>query len=100
MPLATISQQLADAQESGIRQLIGNLFLLAPLGFLLPVVGARFHRLATLLGAFAVSLGIELTQIGISVAVGFPYRAFDVDDLLLNTIGAAIGWAGWRIMFA
>jgi hypothetical protein len=39
----------------------------------------------------AVSLAIELTQTGISLAVNFPYCVFDVDDLLLNTIGAAIG---------
>lgn len=29
--------------------------------------------------------------------VGVPYRAFDVDDLILNTAGAIIGWLSWRV---
>jgi len=28
---------------------------------------------------------------------GTPYRAIDVDDLILNTTGAALGWAGWHV---
>ncbi len=47
--------------------------------------------------AVMVSLGIEILQLAISTVVGFPYRVFDVDDLILNTAGAALGWAGWRV---
>jgi len=98
IPFATISQQLGDGLASGIRQLAGNLLLLVPLGFLLPVANPRFRQFRkTLVVAVIVSLGIEILQLTISAVVGFPYRVFDVDDLILNTAGAALGWAGWRV---
>ncbi|VAV97325.1 hypothetical protein MNBD_ACTINO01-20 [hydrothermal vent metagenome] len=98
VPFATISQQLGDGLTSGMRQLTGNLLLLVPLGFLLPVANPRFRQFrTTLVAAVAVSLGIEILQLTISAVVGFPYRVFDVDDLILNTAGAALGWAGWRV---
>jgi glycopeptide antibiotics resistance protein len=45
----------------------------------------------------AVSLVVEVSQLAISRAVGFPWRVFDVDDLLLNTVGAVAGFAAWRL---
>ncbi|WP_232460780.1 VanZ family protein [Bacillus halotolerans] len=44
-----------------------------------------------LTGCF-ISLFIELTQLSISMYVRNSYRSFDVDDLILNTSGAAIGY--------
>lgn len=97
-PFGTIGPQLAAGLESGLRQLIGNLLILAPLGFGLPVVWQRFRRITpTLLAGFGVALSIELSQVTISLMVGVPYRAFDVDDLILNTAGAIIGWLTWRV---
>jgi glycopeptide antibiotics resistance protein len=69
-------------------QLGGNLALLAPLGVLLPVVSTRLRgplRLA-LVGAMA-SLAIEIVQ-G-SVVLG---RAFDIDDVILNTVGVVLAY--------
>ncbi|WP_235017712.1 VanZ family protein [Thermomonospora echinospora] len=69
-------------------QLGGNLVLLAPLGVLLPVVSTRLRgplRLA-LVGAMA-SLAIETVQ-G-AVVLG---RAFDVDDVILNTAGVVLAY--------
>lgn len=98
VPFGTIGPQLAAGLESGLRQLVGNLLILLPLGFGLPVVWQRFRRLTpTLLGGFGVALGVEISQFIISLIVGVPYRAFDVDDLILNTTGAVIGWLVWRI---
>lgn len=98
IPLATISQQLVDGLASGMHQLTGNLLLLVPLGFLLPIANPRFRQFRqTHVVAVMVSLGIEILQLTISAVVGFPYRVFDVDDLILNTTGAALGWAGWRV---
>ncbi|MFI5962703.1 VanZ family protein [Streptomyces asoensis] len=64
--------------------------LLAPLGFLLPLVHGRLRvsRLASLVrtvtaGAL-LSLGIELLQTGV------PGQVVDVDSLLLNTVGVAL----------
>ena len=98
IPFGTIGPQLAAGLESGLRQLIGNLLILLPLGFGLPVVWSRFRRFrTTLLTGAAVALGIEISQLAISLVVGVPYRVFDVDDLILNSAGAAIGWLVWRV---
>lgn len=69
-------------------QVGGNLALLAPLGVLLPVVTTRLRgplRLA-LVGALA-SLTIETVQ-GLLVSG----RAFDVDDVILNTLGVVLAY--------
>ena len=62
-----------------------NRFL--PLGFILPVMHRNMKRfwLVTFLG-FALSLTVETIQLVCKVG------CFDVDDLLLNTIGSALGY--------
>ncbi len=69
-----------------------NVALLAPLGFFLRyLVGLRF--LASTAIAFGVSLLFELTQLtGLWFLYPCAYRLFSVDDLMLNTTGAVLGW--------
>jgi glycopeptide antibiotics resistance protein len=69
-----------------------NVALLAPLGFFLRyLVGVRFLAATAL--AFGVSLLFELTQLtGLWFVYPCAYRLFSVDDLMLNTVGAALGW--------
>lgn len=38
-----------------------------------------------------VSMLIELLQLGISAVLGYTYKITDVDDVILNTIGALHG---------
>lgn len=98
IPFGTIGPQVTAGLESGLRQLFGNLLVLVPLGFGLPAVWPRFRRLApSALVALGVTFGIEVSQMVISLIVGVPYRAFDVDDLILNTAGAVVGWLAWRL---
>ncbi|WP_372349247.1 VanZ family protein [Streptomyces sp. KL116D] len=77
------------------KQVGGNLLLGAPFGVLLPVlVGRRMRLLQVLLLTVLFMVLVELAQ-G-AVVQG---RAFDVDDIILNTTGALIGYvlAGRRI---
>lgn len=69
-----------------------NVVLLAPLGFFVRYLsGVRFLA-ATALG-FVASLFFELTQLtGVWFIYPCAYRLFSVDDLILNTLGAALGW--------
>jgi glycopeptide antibiotics resistance protein len=69
-----------------------NLVLLAPLAFFLRYLsGTRFVAAVAL--AFGASLFLELTQLtGLWFIYPCAYRLFSVDDLILNTTGAAIGW--------
>lgn len=69
-----------------------NVALLVPLGFFLRyLAGLRF--LAATGIAAGVSLLFELTQLtGLWFVYPCAYRLFSVDDLMLNTAGAVIGW--------
>ncbi|MBQ1240498.1 MAG: VanZ family protein [Lachnospiraceae bacterium] len=67
--------------------IIGNVVAFMPFGFILPEVWDQLNKwhIITIQG-FLFSLGIEIAQL--TARVG----SFDVDDLLLNTIGVMIGY--------
>jgi len=74
-----------------IVQLGLNILLFVPLGAFLHDRGRHGVVTATLAG-FALSVLIELTQLtGVWFAYPCAYRHFDVDDILFNTLGAAVG---------
>ena len=65
-----------------------NIALFMPLGFLLPLLAQKFKNgLVMLITGFGSSLLIELTQLALGRGM------FDVDDLFTNTLGAMLGWA-------
>lgn len=68
-----------------------NFFVFVPPGILLAVAGWRM--LVVLAAALAVSLGIEIVQYLTDWG-----RTADVNDLITNVAGAALGWfAAWAI---
>jgi glycopeptide antibiotics resistance protein len=78
-----------------LRNTLGNIALFLPLGILLPLVTNRFRSLLkVMLVALGLSLGIETIQFVLRF-VG-SLRAVDIDDVLLNTLGAGLGFAIYR----
>lgn len=72
-------------------QVVFNVLLFVPLGFLIRVVARRGVLVGTLAG-FVLSLIIETTQLtGVWGIFPCGYRLFDVGDLLTNTLGALVG---------
>ena len=72
---------------NSFENLAGNIVVFMPFGFLLPSVlvwGKNFFVM--LLNAFIFVLGIEVFQLFSA------FGAFDVDDILLNCLGAALGY--------
>lgn len=67
--------------------LAGNILGFVPFGMILPIINknARGFFFITFLG-FTMSLGVEIVQLATKLG------CFDVDDLLLNTLGAAMGY--------
>lgn len=66
----------------------GNLLLLMPCGFFLAWGMQKRLPFSALFGiAFLITLLIEFWQLLISYLIEFTYRTFDVDDLILNTVG-------------
>ncbi|WAP56584.1 VanZ family protein [Streptomyces sp. S465] len=79
-------------QNPAVAGAVFNLLLLLPLGVFLRYHFGRSLRSTAGIG-FAVSLSFELTQwTGVWGLYNCPYRLFDVDDLIINTSGAVIGW--------
>jgi glycopeptide antibiotics resistance protein len=94
VPLRTIRIYLANLDDPfWVGQLLGNLSLLLPLGlfgpFVLPALD-RWWRIG--LVALVYSSAIEIAQLRIAD------RSADVDDVLVNVLGALIGFAMWRLV--
>ncbi|MGC2941289.1 MULTISPECIES: VanZ family protein [unclassified Brevibacterium] len=68
-----------------------NIILFVPLGWFVRQLAGRGIVMATVTGLAASAL-IEVTQItGIWGLYPCAYRVFDVDDLIMNTLGAVLG---------
>ncbi|GKQ33795.1 VanZ family protein [Streptomyces sp. A012304] len=76
--------ELRDA----VKQIGGNLLLGVPFGVLVPVLAPRARGLVrVLLLTACVMLSVEFAQGALVTG-----RAFDIDDVILNTAGALIGY--------
>ena len=83
-------QWIADTFRDGriaFDQMTLNVLLFMPLGAMLMFWGRRSIGQAALIG-YGVSLVIEASQLT------WANRIFDVDDLITNTTGTALGWLG------
>ena len=83
-------QWIADTFREGqiaFDQMTLNVLLFVPLGAMLMFWGRRTIGQAALIG-YGVSLVIEGSQLM------WANRIFDVDDLITNTTGTALGWLG------
>jgi VanZ family protein len=74
----------------------GNVLLFFPLGILIPLLRRRLRFWNVILIAAAVSLTIETLQY-LSSAWG-SYRLADINDVILNTLGACVGLAAVSVM--
>jgi glycopeptide antibiotics resistance protein len=75
--------------------LAGNVLAFVPVGVLVPQFRPADRRpwLTVLVAGFGLSLVIEFGQLVGSLIVGFNYRQADVDDVIVNTLGAIAGYA-------
>lgn len=86
----------AEVSDKGFRMMMlniwGNIACFIPFGFFLPIIFKKIKNgvVVTIL-TFAFSLVVEITQLL------FKIGSFDVDDLLLNTIGGVIGYCVYWI---
>ena len=69
---------------------VGNLIWFVPLGVLLPLLTGA--RRSTILWGFLLSLYIEVSQYIFGTGVS------EVEDLILNTAGTAIGYGLFRLL--
>ncbi len=73
--------------DIAISNLLGNVILLVPLGLLLPFLFLKCKNLLTIIAiAFCTSCTVELLQFCLQIGMA------DIDDVLLNTLGAGVGY--------
>lgn len=89
------STWLAALRDPSVYEAAFNVLLLVPLGMYLRYYFRRTWWQTLLIG-FLVTLSFETTQLtGVWGIYEHPYRLFDVDDLMLNTLGAMAGF--WMV---
>ncbi len=79
--------------ESFLLNIVGNIVGFMPCGFFLPIISRRSRRwFNTVLLSFLFSLCIETIQLI------FKVGSFDVDDMILNTLGGILGYILYKLV--
>jgi len=75
---------------------LNNILLTVPFGFGLNFISRvtwkDFLKISVILG-----LGVELTQLLISLLLRYPYRVVDINDSIFNAMGVLLGYGLFRI---
>lgn len=80
-----------------IKNISGNLLMFFPLGIILGLYLKKIKNIKwALMFGFMVSLSIEVIQY-LSCFIGNNHRSPDIDDLILNTLGCALGFAFYKV---
>lgn len=91
-PFVWLKETYVMGWDSMIEQILLNIAMFVPLGFLLPAVFAGARKwYKTLLLVAGVSLFIETVQY-------FIGRSSDIDDLIMNTLGGILGYALFALL--
>ena len=93
-PFKTIKMYIEYSYKlNSAENLLGNIVVLVPFGMLFPLITKKnWGYLGMLACAFAFVLGIEVFQLFSA------FGAFDVDDILLNCLGASLGYLFYWIV--
>lgn len=87
--MLTPFQEIARAFETGLKHLwfmlLGNIVMFVPMGFFPALLWRKWSWWKSMLVGFCASFFIEFTQF-------FIGRYTDIDDMILNTLGALLGW--------
>lgn len=85
------STYLSAIKDASFYTVVFNIFMTIPFGMYLRYYFECDYK-KTLKYSFLLSLFFELTQVtGLYFIYPRPYRLFDVDDLIMNTLGGLIG---------
>lgn len=84
-------EQYLQQVQVGVVNLVGNVVMFIPLGYFIPRVGKKCRRFFRCMLLVAVLiLAVELLQLVTLLG------SCDIDDLLLNILGAAMGYILWK----
>lgn len=93
--LSLFTDLVATYHENGIWMVlylvVGNIVWFVPFGFLLPAIFQKLKSYYIIPLGFLLSLVIEISQFALKKGM------FEIDDLVLNTLGTAIGCFIYKI---
>ena len=79
--------------EAFVLNLFGNVIAFVPFGFMMPILKMKYRYSKRVIGmTFFLSLTVECFQLLTRVG------SFDVDDLILNTLGGVLGFGMFHVM--
>ena len=82
-----------DSKKEMLLNVMGNTAMFIPTGVILPIIYKKLNTFWKVIGVgVLISLCIEIIQLP------FFERTSDVDDLLLNTLGVAIGYLIYKLV--
>ena len=90
-----VGLKLFNARNLMILNIVGNILMFVPSGILFPSLFARMRTFPrTLAAGIGLSVFIELLQLPFSV------RTTDIDDIIFNTAGTAMGYVMYAVFTA
>ena len=99
IPFKTITETLQyGATTTAIAQIFGNILMSVPFGVFIMIFLNTPKWWNMLLFALALTVGIELSQMIIGLAINNMYRTVDIDDIILNVLGTYIGYGVYKIL--
>lgn len=99
VPFATITEALSNGfGVTAFLQIFGNILLSVPFGFFVMMWMKKPKLWKMFVFAFAFTVTIEITQMFLGFAIHSMYRNVDIDDVILNAIGAFIGFGLYKIL--
>lgn len=76
-----------------------NILLFCPLGVLLPLISWKNNSIKRVfLFSFLFSLCIETSQLIIMITTLTPWRCFDIDDIIANSLGGVLGILFYKVI--
>lgn len=83
--------QTFQADGWSIFNLAGNIIMFVPFGFFAALLWRRYTWKRAFLTGFCITLFVECCQLSVG-------RAFDIDDIFLNTLGVFCGYLLWILL--
>lgn len=82
-------------KENGINSVINdalNIILFVPMGMIISFYSEGVEWKEVMKRSFFISLFIELSQLFLGLLIGSSNSIFDINDLIMNTIGGIVGF--------
>ncbi|MEE1056347.1 MAG: VanZ family protein [Acutalibacteraceae bacterium] len=98
IPFKTIIGMFSEGiNTTSIVQFCGNICMTIPFGVIIMYLINNTKWLKFLLISFIFSVSIEFAQLIIGLIINNMYRTVDIDDIILNVLGAFIGFGIYKL---